>query len=50
MITEFRCYEFEHKYDKHCNNISTENTLPSGEAKLTYWIFDNESRGKTEGD
>lgn len=28
MIIEFRCHEFDYKYDKQCSNISAENTLP----------------------
>ena len=50
MIIEFRCYEFNHRYKKHCDNISIGNTFPPGGAKSTYWMFDNESNGKTEGD
>ena len=44
MIIEFRCYKFDHKYDRQCNNISAGNILPPEGAKSTYWMFDNETR------
>ena len=46
MITEFRYYEFDHKYDKQCSNIFAGNTLlPEGQ-KSTYWMFENESHAR----
>ena len=49
MMIEFRCYKFDHKYDRQCNNISAENTLPLKGEKSTHWMFDNEASGTASG-
>ena len=50
MVIEFRCYEFDVKYERISRNITAGNTLPHEGTKSTYWMFDNESSGKTKGD
>ena len=50
MIIEFRCYRFDHKYDRQCSNICAGNILPPEGQKSTYWMFENESRAKTKVD